>query len=208
MSRSAIQSSGGDAADPAASSSPSSSAEPGAAHGAAGEAGLAVGRRYFFDGWGAYDVAGVSQYEITGDDGEVRRWDSWGLVGVDADNEGQSLCVVATTHMGLCYALEVASDARPDRAAPFAPYCGEVAVSDCQCVDLDERPPKGAVLFRTRMDAWLDNGADADGHETIEETAVVWIEERFIELPAGEEHKFPDMLYLQLRPVRGFRRLD
>lgn len=166
---------------------------------------LVVGRRYHFEGWGAYEVIGVSLYAIAADDGVRRQWDSWGLVGVDADNEGQSLCIVATPYLGLCYTLEVEPGARPDHAAVFSPYCGEVAVSGCQCVDLDKEPQEGAVLFRTRMDAWLDNGPHAAQHETLAAASVIWIEERFTELPAGEEHKFPDMLRLQMRPVDPFR---
>lgn len=170
---------------------------------------LVVGCRYAFDDLGAYEVTGLSIYSITADDGSSLSWDSWGLVGVSEDNEGAYLCVVASSHLGLCYAVEVEPGERPARAQPFAPYCGEAAVSDCQCVsDLAPRPAGETVLFRTRMDSWLDNGASAERHDEIGDASIIWVEERFTELPKGEEHKFPEMLNLQLKRVGRFRGLS
>lgn len=167
---------------------------------------LVVGQQYAFDDLGAYKVRGLSIYSITADDGRSLSWNSWGLDGVSEGNEGAYLCVVGTPHMGLCYAIEVEQGARPARAQSFAPYCGEATVSDCQCVkDLAPRPVGETVLFRTRMDSWLDNGPSAERHDEIGDTSVIWVEERFTELPKGEEHKFPDMLHLQLRQVGRFR---
>ena len=169
---------------------------------------LRTGQRYEFEGLGLYEVLAQSAYELKREDGDGKSWTSWVVAKVDPSPDGDALtvgepeCLVRWPEFGLCFATLVDPGERPARAQPFPPYCGVSTGTKIHNVDLSLREDGQTVSTRSNMAAWLDNGEDAEQHAEITDASVIWLEERFLEVPEDEQPDYMEVLYLRVAPIR------
>jgi len=169
---------------------------------------LRPGRRYAFEGCGTYEVLTESQYELQREDGGRASWTSWVVarVGPAPDGgeaiSGEHECMVLWPQLGLCFATLVEPEDRPARAERCPQYCGVSTGRKIHNVDLSLREDGQTVSTRSIMTAWLDNGEAAHGHADITDHSVIWIEERFLEVPEDEDPDYMKTLNLRVAPIR------
>ena len=163
---------------------------------------LILGRRYLFEDRGRYEVIGRRKRTIKTNDTDSWSWTSYELRGIAEYNKSVSLYVAWSDYLNLSYADEVAPTERPERALPFAPYCGDVAVEECCSVQAASNTPVKRLRMRTKMKAWLDNGPRADQHRSIQEDSVIYLEEEVVEVwPDEHRTRLPTCFYVRMKPI-------
>ena len=162
---------------------------------------LQVGGRYVFPGWGEYEVLSKSPYTMSAEDGAALRWFSWVVINVAKGDSADNECVVSSPYLGLCFAALVDEADRPERARRFPGFCGVAVGTEQTGPDLSLREDGKTVTTRSRMESYLDNGEGAAQHERVEAASVMWIEDTFVGVPAGEENAYPKMMHLHLEPI-------
>ena len=169
---------------------------------------LRPGQRYQFEGLGTYEALTQSAYELQRADGVRCSWTSWVVAKAEpspdggAPKLGEPECLVLWPELGLCFATLVEPGDRPAWAQPYPPYCGVSTGTKTHNVDLSLREDGRTVSTRSDMAAWLDNGEGAAQHAEITDASIIWLEERFLEVPEDEDPDYMKMLYLRVAPIR------
>ena len=174
---------------------------------------LIVGRRYEFYHWGEYDVLGQGAYTLTREDASAVQWPIYVVAGVAkpatagragrAGRFNQRLLLLPA--LGLCFTVAADFSKRPRWATRYAPLCGETLSEHRHDGRLAIRADGRVVTSRSVMTSWLDNGAVRPLGRVFRGQSALWVHERFVETPPGEEAQYPAELFLCALPILRLR---
>lgn len=171
---------------------------------------LVVGRRYEFCHWGEYDVLGQSAYTLTRGDGSAVQWPCYVVAGAvrraaARRTGGSNQRIALLPGLGLCFTVAADLGKRPCWAARYAPLCGETLSEHRHDGRLAMRADGRVVSSRTIMTSWLDNGPLRPPDRVFRGQSALWVHERFVATPPGEETQYPRDLFVCALPILRLR---